>query len=33
VFIRAATRAKAQAGGGDADYSTYAGFRIARTLP
>ncbi|HUZ71958.1 MAG TPA: formylglycine-generating enzyme family protein [Stellaceae bacterium] len=33
VFIRAATRSRADAAGGDFDYSSYAGFRVARTLP
>lgn len=33
LFVRSAARSKARAVGGDGDYSTYAGFRIARTLP
>jgi len=32
-FLRSATRSKANAAGGDFDYSSYAGFRVARTLP
>ncbi len=33
IFIRAATRSKSDAAGKDFDYSIYAGFRVARTLP
>ena len=33
AFIRAATRSHAAADGSDFDYSSYAGFRVARTLP
>jgi formylglycine-generating enzyme required for sulfatase activity len=33
VFIRSATRSRAERTGGDFDYSSYAGFRVARTLP
>jgi len=33
AFVRSATRSRADAGGKDFDYSTYAGFRVARTLP
>ena len=33
VFIRAAARSHAEAQGNDFDYSIYAGFRVARTLP
>lgn len=33
AFIRSATRSKADAAGRDFDYSNYAGFRIARSLP
>ena len=33
VFIRAATRTRGDAAGRDFDYSIYAGFRVARTLP
>jgi len=33
VFVRSAVRTKADAGGADSDYSNYAGFRVARTLP
>ena len=32
-FLRSAARNKADAAGGDFDYSNYAGFRVARTLP
>ena len=32
-FIRSATRIGIAAAGGDFDYSSYAGFRVARTLP
>jgi formylglycine-generating enzyme required for sulfatase activity len=32
-FLRSAARNKADAAGGDFDYSNYAGFRAARTLP
>ena len=32
-FVRSAARSKAEADGGDSDYSNYAGFRVARTLP
>ena len=32
-FVRSAARTKAEADGGDSDYSNYAGFRVARTLP
>lgn len=32
-FIRSATRIGTDAAGGDFDYSSYAGFRVARTLP
>jgi formylglycine-generating enzyme required for sulfatase activity len=33
VFLRSAARNSADAGGRDFDYSTYAGFRLARNLP
>ena len=33
VFVRSAARSRANAAGGDFDYSSYAGFRVARTLP
>jgi formylglycine-generating enzyme required for sulfatase activity len=33
VFIRAATRSRGDANGRGFDYSSYAGFRVARTLP
>ena len=33
VFVRSAARIKGDAGGKDFDYSSYAGFRVARTLP
>lgn len=33
IFIRSATRAGADATGLDFDYSSYAGFRVARSLP
>jgi formylglycine-generating enzyme required for sulfatase activity len=33
VFIRAATRSGAGANGGEFDYSSLSGFRVARTLP
>ena len=33
VFIRAAARSSADAAGKDFDYSSYAGFRLARSLP
>ena len=33
VFIRAAMRSRGDSGGKDFDYSSYAGFRVARTLP
>jgi formylglycine-generating enzyme required for sulfatase activity len=33
VFVRSATRSRGDAGGKDFDYSSYAGFRVARTLP
>jgi formylglycine-generating enzyme required for sulfatase activity len=33
VFIRSATRSRGNVAGGDFDYSSYAGFRVARTLP
>ena len=33
IFIRSATRTKSDATGKDFDYSIYAGFRLARTLP
>jgi formylglycine-generating enzyme required for sulfatase activity len=33
VFVRSAARSRASAAGGDFDYSSYAGFRVARTLP
>jgi formylglycine-generating enzyme required for sulfatase activity len=33
AFVRAATRSRANAAGRDFDYSSYAGFRVARTLP
>jgi len=33
AFIRAAARSRADADGRDFDYSSYAGFRVARTLP
>jgi formylglycine-generating enzyme required for sulfatase activity len=32
-FIRSAARSRADAAGRDADYSSYAGFRVARSLP
>jgi formylglycine-generating enzyme required for sulfatase activity len=32
-FVRSASRSKADSAGGDFDYSNYAGFRVARTLP
>jgi len=33
VFVRSAARSRGNAAGGDFDYSSYAGFRVARTLP
>ena len=33
VFIRSATRSRADATGRDFDYSNYAGIRVVRTLP
>ena len=33
AFVRSAARTKAYADGIDSDYSNYAGFRVARTLP
>jgi formylglycine-generating enzyme required for sulfatase activity len=33
LFVRSAARSRADAEGGDFDYSSYAGFRVARTLP
>jgi formylglycine-generating enzyme required for sulfatase activity len=33
AFVRSAARSRGDAGGGDSDYSSYAGFRVARTLP
>jgi formylglycine-generating enzyme required for sulfatase activity len=33
VFVRSATRSKGDAAGRSFDYSSYAGFRVARTLP
>jgi formylglycine-generating enzyme required for sulfatase activity len=33
VFVRSATRTRGDAGGRDFDYSSYAGIRVARTLP
>ena len=33
VFIRSATRSRGNVAGGDFDYSSYAGLRVARTLP
>ena len=33
AFVRSATRVSGDAGGRDYDYSTYVGFRVARTLP
>jgi len=33
IFIRSASRSKSDAAGRDFDYSIYAGFRLARTLP
>ena len=33
VFARSATRSRADAGGKDFDISSYAGFRVVRTLP
>ena len=33
IFIRSASRSKSDATGKDFDYSIYAGFRVARTLP
>jgi formylglycine-generating enzyme required for sulfatase activity len=33
AFVRSAARSRADAAGRDFDYSTYAGFRVARTLP
>jgi formylglycine-generating enzyme required for sulfatase activity len=33
AFVRSAARTKADSAGGDFDYSSYAGFRVARTLP
>jgi formylglycine-generating enzyme required for sulfatase activity len=33
VYIRSAARSRADAGGKDFDYSSYAGIRVARTLP
>jgi formylglycine-generating enzyme required for sulfatase activity len=33
VFVRSAARVKGDAGGREFDYSIYAGFRVARTLP
>lgn len=32
-FVRSATRSRGDAAGGGFDYSSYAGFRLARTLP
>ncbi|MBV8650232.1 MAG: SUMF1/EgtB/PvdO family nonheme iron enzyme, partial [Alphaproteobacteria bacterium] len=32
-FIRSATRSRADAAGRDADYSSYAGFHVAKSLP
>ena len=32
-FVRSAARSRADAAGRDIDYSSYAGFRVARTLP
>ncbi len=33
VFVRSAARSRADADGKDSDYSNYAGFRLARSLP
>jgi formylglycine-generating enzyme required for sulfatase activity len=33
IFVRSATRSRGDATGADFDYSSYAGFRVARTLP
>ena len=33
IFVRSAMRSKGDEGGADFDYSSYAGFRVARTLP
>jgi len=33
VFIRSATRSRGNVAGGDFDYSSYAGLRVARSLP
>ena len=33
IFIRAAARSAGEADGGELDYSSYAGFRVARDLP
>lgn len=33
IYIRSATRIGGNAAGGDSDYSSYAGFRVARSLP
>jgi len=33
VFVRSAARSRGYADGADFDYSSYAGFRLARTLP
>ncbi len=33
IYIRSASRSKNEAAGGDIDYSNYAGFRVARSLP
>ena len=33
VFIRSASRSRGDADGYDFDYSSFAGFRVARNLP
>ena len=33
IYIRSASRSRSVAAGGDVDYSNYAGFRVARSLP
>jgi formylglycine-generating enzyme required for sulfatase activity len=33
IYIRSASRSRSEAAGGDVDYSNYAGFRVARSLP
>ncbi|MHB1207989.1 MAG: formylglycine-generating enzyme family protein, partial [Rhodospirillaceae bacterium] len=33
AFIRSAARSRGNVGGGDFDYSSYVGFRLAKSLP